>query len=274
MNVISAVISPHESNLKTIASERLSIRDIQHIFKSNQSKYYNLNEKYGDCIFIVAPNKKKVLGIRVLFAIQSEYFNTLLFNTFFNSQPINCNKYNNKHNYNAKFTKPTFYEPDVSIKIFEFIMKYCYGIHDQIYVTLNNVFEIYYASQKYLINPLSSKCEQFIDQIITTANSTNINDIIKLYSCAIKRDCPALADKIEKKLITILKEMDNASAMVTFMDFFNELVSNNKLDGNLKLMISNSNQHIFEILLYTLLTREDIDLNQEMPKLFYHINCF
>ena len=253
MNTVSFVNSPRESQVKTITSQQPAIGDVrkqEDIFNSNRAKYYSFNERYADCIFIVGSSKTKILGIRVLFAIQSEYFDALLFNTFFNSKPINCD--NSEHN--DEF-KPTFYEPDVSIETFEFIMKYCYGIHDKLYITLDNVFEIYYASQKYLINPLASKCEQFIACAIKPS-TTSINDIIKLYCFAIKRSCPALADKIEKKLKTKLVKMDNTNVMIAFMDIFKELVSHNKLDGHLKLMISHRDQHVFNILLYALLTRK------------------
>ena len=127
MNAVKFVDLPNDSNSKTMhahmTSQRLLIRDIhdrQSIFNSNQAKYYNLNEKYADCIFIVGSSKTEISGIRVLFAIQSEHFDALLFNTYFNTQPINCSNNSNIHNKNI--FKPTFYEPDVSIETFEFIM--------------------------------------------------------------------------------------------------------------------------------------------------------
>ena len=117
----------------------------------------------------------------------------------------------------------------------------------------------YYASQKYLINPLISKCEQFIYSIMES-NSTSINDIIKIYCQSIDCGCLALADKIEEKLTMIFKEKDNTKLMLVFMQFFNKIVSN---CNNIKMVISNRDQHIFNILLHSLLKTKRIKLNQE-----------
>ena len=247
------------------AIQRLAIQNNQDqpsTFITNQAKCYDLNNKYADCIFVVGSSKTEILGIRVLFATQSEYFDALLFNTFFNSQPINYNNNNNNNNtYNKNKFKPTFYESDVSIETFDFIMKYCYGIHDQLYITFHNVFQIYYASQKYLINPLIVKCEQYIDLIIES-NSTSINDIIEIYCQSIECGCPTFADKIEEKLKIVLKQKDNTKSMLAFMDFFNKLLSNCN-HNNIKMIVSNRDQHIFNILLHSLLTANGMKLNQE-----------
>ena len=196
----------------------------------------------------------------MLFAAQSEYFDALLSNTFSNSQPINHNNNNN----NIDNNKATFYEPDVSIETFEFVKKYCYGIHDQLYITATNVFGIYYASRKYLINYLASKCEQCIDCIVS-ANSTTVNDIIKLYFGAIERSCPTLADKMEVKLKEKARNGDNMQILLTFMDLFNQIVNNSKQDENTctSFRMRRRDQRVFSMLLFGLLRRRIHRVNQD-----------
>ena len=171
---------------------------------ANLQFFQNIKSFYGkkdlsDASFLVGCNGHHFCATKTLLAMQSEYFHKLLYNNNFKSslhsvQDIVINDNNGLDD--AVHVDATYYETDVSPIAFEFILKFCYGyrLYDELHVTHENVLEIYYAANKYLMKPLTDVCHQFITTKINIDNIVNI--LVQSEKMGLKDIESLLVDKI------------------------------------------------------------------------------
>lgn len=174
--------------------EILNHSKVQLHWQQNLQKFFD-SDKYHDVVFIVGNSpaqQKRFYGHRILFAMHSEYFEKMLFDE---QQPQKSS------------VIYTVCESDIAPATFELLKKYFYGLKDEnFFLNENNVTDILYASQKYLLTQLKEICKQYLDNII------NVNNILALYS-----RCTVLN----------LQNMDQY-----FKTKFNDFLANGRSEGN------------------------------------------
>ena len=191
------------------------------------------NKKFTDCVFVVGKYEKEYPAIKALLAMQSEYFEAMLFNKHFNSVTKSSTQHKGiNHKYDSK-SIATYYEPDVTATAFEFIIQYCYGVADAKMpkVIDKNVLDIYYAANKYLIKPIKNICINFLNEAKFDKNFMSINI---LYDAARY----GLTD-LESKLIEIFKTkvthiIDDPLVLQLPYSWFSELFVKNKTSQRLE----------------------------------------
>lgn len=182
--------------MATATSSEPNDVDYATIVHKNIASFYSSKE-ISDCVFVVGKQRKEYPAIRALFAMQSKYFERLLFNSRFNTTSIvNDRKKEGTTNHVTRGF-PTYYETDVSNVAFEFIMQYCYGIgaSNMPKIDAQNVIQIYYAALKYFIKPIENNCIKFLD------NKIDYNNVFPVFYQALGY---GLKD-IQSKLFEIIK---------------------------------------------------------------------
>ena len=139
--------------------------------------------------------------------MQSEYFTKLLYNKNFNKKPKliavpdNCKDGIDTVDSYSHIGK-VFYEPDVTEAAFNVIIEYCLRLHDKPHeqLKLDTIFQVLYASQKYMIGPLKNECATCL---IKNANSSNI---VLFLSEAVKLRWSEMVEKLLAKLSKLIQK--------------------------------------------------------------------
>ena len=159
-------------------------------------KAYFYSNVYHDAVFIVGETEIKEFKVaKLLLEMNSEYFQTLFSNKRFNQtrkhvqkEQLKKDTSNNNENEtktsefkslddsdddNVENTKattktneekliPVYYEPDIDETTFDFIIKYCYGMHKELCINEDSVFNLTYASKKYMLDDLNSNVHNIL----------------------------------------------------------------------------------------------------------------
>ena len=155
--------------------------------------------KFCDALFFVGQDEIPICTIGSILAIQSEYFNKLLYNSNFDQDK----KENGKHVDSCyDHISKIFYEPDVTKDAFNYIVQFCHQLHDSLSITSNNAVGLLYASNKYLLRAISEECKHFLES--DQVSKDNILGII----CDLRKFGLASDDigkVIEEKLSAIIQ---------------------------------------------------------------------
>ena len=247
---------------------------------------FHCKTKFADCVIVVG-NNKEFPAIKALLAMQSEYFEKMLFNQHFNtSKNLTIATQDHQKKTNDNFNdnlKSTFYETDVSATAFEFIKQYCYGVADANIPKLSekNVIEIYYAANKYLITPIKDICIEFLD------DNVDENNIIPILYDTARH---GLKD-VETKLLGILQKkvknmINNPLLLQLPYKWFSEMFTkNNTLSrvgetvifdicvkycknyiSNQSNLLTDSNNHLQSVTVHLSLDSEDHDESKDESK--------
>ena len=152
------------------------------------------NPELSDCLFYIGKEKKPICVIGGVLAMQSEYFKKLLYNQNFDKQrKTDDSDLDSTYDHIAK----VFYEPDVSVIAFDYIVKYCHLLHDKLKIDKENVMGLLYASKKYLLNDIKDACTEFM------VNNLNVDTILVFIREAQKYGLED--DDIKTKIIKLME---------------------------------------------------------------------
>ncbi|XP_055522400.1 BTB/POZ domain-containing protein 3-like [Wyeomyia smithii] len=115
------------------------------------------NEYFSDVIFLVGENGERVYGHRIILTLASEVF-YVQFNGQFEE---------------ARQSDQPITVTDIEPPIFRDVLRYMYC--QKIDLSNENVIEVYYASQKYLLTGLNELCEKYF------ASNVDEKNVLKLF---------------------------------------------------------------------------------------------
>ena len=164
------------------------------------------NPLFHDTLFYVGQEEKPIYATGVTLAMQSEYFTKLLFNKNFNKKPKDVTGDSHSH------VEKAFYEPDVTENAFKTIVEYSHRIHERPHFNTDTIFQVLYASEKYMMDHLTSDGAKYL---LSNVNSTNIALFL---SKAIKLQLNDIVQQLKKQLLKLIMNSDSTEYYIQLME--------------------------------------------------------